>query len=186
MARRNILISRLPSKLHRVQSPPLESVLRMLVIISAPNDPSCAPLDTEKERDRILQAVDKLYVHRKIEVDFTDDATFETIQSYLNEKDYHIVHFTGHGTEIDGQGFLVLENEDLTASAWWTIRSSPISLPSEVSGWWSSAPASRLTWPTSWSEREFQLCWPCSIPCWTHRPPDLPLPSIRPWPAAKP
>ena len=50
-----------------------------------------------------------------MEVDFTDDATFETIQSYLNEKDYHIVHFTGHGTEIEGQGFLVLENEDLTA-----------------------------------------------------------------------
>ena len=87
----------------------------MLVIISAPNDSSCAPLDTEKERDRILQAVDKLYVQRKMEVDFTDDATFETIQSYLNEKDYHIVHFTGHGTEVDGQGFLVLENEDLTA-----------------------------------------------------------------------
>ena len=80
----------------------------MLVIISAPNDPSCAPLDTEKERDRIMQAVDQLYVQRKMEVDFTDDATFETIQSYLNEKDYHIVHFTGHGIEIDDQGFLVL------------------------------------------------------------------------------
>ena len=87
----------------------------MLVVVSAPQDPSCAPLDTEKERDRILQAVDRLYVQQKMEVDFTDDATFETIQSYLNEKDYHIVHFTGHGTEIDGQGFLVLENEDLTA-----------------------------------------------------------------------
>ena len=115
VARRNALVSRLPSKMKRVHSAPLESVLRMLVVISAPNDPSCAPLDTEKERDRILQAVDKLYVQQKIEVDFTDDATFETIQSYLNEKDYHIVHFIGHGTEIDGRGFLVLENEDLTA-----------------------------------------------------------------------
>ena len=115
VARRNTLLLRLPSKMKRVHSAPLESVLRMLVVISAPNDPSCAPLDTEKERDRILQAVDKLYVQQKMEVDFTDDATFETIQSYLNEKDYHIVHFTGHGTEIDGRGFLVLENEDLTA-----------------------------------------------------------------------
>ena len=101
--------------LKRVHSAPLESVMRMLVVISAPIDPSCAPLDTEKERDRIQLAVDKLYVQQKMEVDFTDDATFETIQSYLNEKDYHIVHFTGHGTEIDGQSFLVLENEDLTA-----------------------------------------------------------------------
>jgi len=112
VARRSILMSRLPSKLHRVQSPPLDSIIRMLVIISAPNDPSCAPLDIEKERDRILQAVDKLYVDRKIDVDFTDDATYETIQSYLNEKDYHIVHFTGHGRGIDGQGYLVLETED--------------------------------------------------------------------------
>ena len=115
VARRNTLLSRMPSKMKRVHSAPLESVLRMLVVISAPVDPSCAPLDTEKERDRILLAVDKLYVQQKIEVDFTDEATFETIQSYLNEKDYHIVHFTGHGTEINGQGFLVLENEDLTA-----------------------------------------------------------------------
>ena len=50
-----------------------------------------------------------------MEVDFTDDATFETIQSYLNEKDYHIVHFTGHGSEIDEQSFLVIENENHSA-----------------------------------------------------------------------
>ncbi len=115
VSRKNLLISRKPSKLKKVQSPPLESILHMLVIISAPLYSSCSPLDTERERDRIMQAVDKLYVQRKIEVDFTDDATFESIQSYLIEKDYHIVHFTGHGTEVNGQGFLVLENEDLTA-----------------------------------------------------------------------
>ncbi|MGB7571951.1 MAG: tetratricopeptide repeat protein [Methanothrix sp.] len=113
IARRNILISRLPSKMMRVQHPHLESILRMLVVISAPVDPSCAPIDAEKECDRILQAVDKLYVQHKIEVDFTDDATFETIQSYLNEKDYHIVHFAGHGKKINGQGYLVLETDDL-------------------------------------------------------------------------
>ena len=98
VARRNTLLSRMPPRMKRVQSLPIESVLSMLVIVSAPQDKSCAPLDTEKERDRILQAVDRLYVQRKMEVDFTDDATFETIQSYLNEKDYHIVHFTGHGS----------------------------------------------------------------------------------------
>lgn len=59
--------------------------------------------------------MDRLYVQEKMEVDFTDDATFETIQSYLDEKDYHIVHLTGHGTDVDGQSYLVLENEDLTA-----------------------------------------------------------------------
>jgi CHAT domain-containing protein len=56
--------------------------------------------------------VDRLYVDHKIDVDFTEDATFETIQSYLNERDYQVVHFTGHGRQTDGQGYLVLETED--------------------------------------------------------------------------
>ncbi len=116
VARPKILLSRLPSGSDIIQSAPLETILRMLVVISAPSGPGCAPLDTEKERDRIMQAVDRLYAQRKLEVDFTDDATFETIQSYLNEKDYHIVHFTGHGIEKDGQGFLALENDDLSLS----------------------------------------------------------------------
>ena len=116
VARPKILLSRLPSGSDLIQSAPLETILRMLVVISAPSGPDCAPLDTEKERDRIMQAVDRLYAQRKLEVDFTDDATFETIQSYLNEKDYHIVHFTGHGIEKDGRGFLALENDDLSLS----------------------------------------------------------------------
>jgi len=116
VARPKILLSRLPYGSDLIQSAPLETILRMLVVISGPSGPGCAPLDTEKERDRIMQAVDRLYAQRKLEVDFTDDATFETIQSYLNERDYHIVHFTGHGIEKDGQGFLALENDDLSLS----------------------------------------------------------------------
>jgi hypothetical protein len=87
----------------------------MLVVVSAPDDPSCPPLNSELERERILEAVDRLYVNHKIDVDFTEDATFETIQSYLNEKAYHIVHFTGHGRQTDGQGYLVLETDDCRA-----------------------------------------------------------------------
>jgi tetratricopeptide (TPR) repeat protein len=112
VARRNTLISRMPSKARRVQSKPLESILHMLVVVSSPNDPSCSYLNSEQERERILEAVDRLYVDHKIDVDFTEDATFETIQSYLNERDYQIVHFTGHGRQTDGQGYLVLETED--------------------------------------------------------------------------
>lgn len=112
VARRNIIISRMPSHQSWVHYQPLESILRMLVVISTPEDPSCAPLNIEVERDRILEAVDKLYVEHKLEIDFTDDATFETIQSYLNEKEYHIVHFTGHGSISDGQSYLVLETVD--------------------------------------------------------------------------
>ncbi|MEO0248074.1 MAG: CHAT domain-containing protein, partial [candidate division WOR-3 bacterium] len=114
VSRAKVLLSRLPENGGRISTSPLESVLRMLVIISAPNDPSCAPLNVEAERDRILQAVDQLSAEGKIEVDFTDDATLKTIQDYLLES-YHIVHFTGHGDEKNGQGYLVLETEDLKA-----------------------------------------------------------------------
>ncbi len=124
VARRNTLLSRLPSSQKRIKSPPIESVLRMLVIISSPVDSNCAPLNTEKERDRILRAVDKLHASGKIVVDFTDIATIETIQSYLNENDYHIVHFSGHGGCTDGCSYLVLENEDLSA---WVVDNQTIS-----------------------------------------------------------
>ncbi len=111
---RGILISRLPVGVNRVKSSPLESILRMLVVISSPNDPRVAPLNTELEQEVILEAVDKLHREHKMEVDFTEDASFETIENYLNEKDYHIVHFTGHGTynEENHKGYLILETED--------------------------------------------------------------------------
>ncbi|MFZ3168761.1 MAG: tetratricopeptide repeat protein [Candidatus Methanoperedens sp.] len=111
---RNTLISRLPSRIIKIKKDPLESILRMLVVISSPDDPRVAPLNTELEQEVILEAVDKLQRDHKMEVDFTEDATFETISGYLNEKDYHIVHFTGHGifNEEKGKGYLVLETVD--------------------------------------------------------------------------
>ncbi|MCC4765529.1 tetratricopeptide repeat protein [Methanosarcina sp. DH1] len=113
--RRNILISRLPAGVKKKKLEPLDSVLRMLVIISGPDDPIISPLNTEKEQEIILEAVDKLQRDQKIKVDFTEDATFENVEGYLNEQDYHIIHFTGHGISIDGKGHLVFENEDQKA-----------------------------------------------------------------------
>jgi len=114
VSRPRVLLSRLPANGGRISTSPLESILRMLVIVSAPNDPTCSPLNVEKERDVILQAVDELVAEGKMEVDFSDDATLESIQDYLLEG-YHIVHFTGHGTEKNGQGYLILETEELRA-----------------------------------------------------------------------
>ena len=111
---RNILISRLPSGVKKAKSNPLDSILRMLVVVSSPNDPGVAPLNTELEQEVILEAVDKLQREHKMEVDFTEDATFETIDDYLNEKEYHIVHFTGHGRYDNEKhkGYLILEGEN--------------------------------------------------------------------------
>jgi tetratricopeptide (TPR) repeat protein len=91
----------------------------MLVVLSSPDDPSITPLNTELEQEVILEAVDRLQREHRMDVDFTEDASFETIESYLNEKDYHIVHFTGHGKydTDDGKGYLILETEDGRARA---------------------------------------------------------------------
>ncbi|HII00119.1 TPA: tetratricopeptide repeat protein [Methanosarcinaceae archaeon] len=115
ITRRNVLISRMPAGVKKKELAPLDSVLRMLVIISAPDDPRISPLNTEKEQEIILEAVDKLEREQKIKVDFTEDATFENVEGYLNERDYHIVHFTGHGINIGGKGHLVFEAEDQKA-----------------------------------------------------------------------
>ena len=113
ITRKSILISRLPSGAVKIQSKPLESILRMLVIISGPDDPRVQPLNTKKEQEIILAAVDGLYREQKIKIDFTDDATFENIQDCLTENDYHIVHFTGHGIFDDKseKGYLLFETE---------------------------------------------------------------------------
>ncbi|WP_255335784.1 tetratricopeptide repeat protein [Methanosarcina sp. KYL-1] len=113
ITRKSILISRLPSGAVKKKSEPLESMLRMLVIISGPDDPRVPPLNTKKEQEIILEAVDGLYREKKIKIDFTDDATFENIQDCLTENDYHIVHFTGHGIfdEKSERGYLLLETE---------------------------------------------------------------------------
>jgi tetratricopeptide (TPR) repeat protein len=115
VTKRRILLSTLPAGVKKKDLKPLDSILRMLVIISAPEDPNVAPLNTEKEQEIILEAVDKLQKEQKIKVDFTEDATFENIQGYLNEQNYQIVHFTGHGINIGGKGHLVFESEDRKA-----------------------------------------------------------------------
>ena len=115
ITRRSILLSRLPPEVKKTESQPLDSILRMLVVISSPDGPGISPLNTEKEQEIILEALDKLQRDQKIKVDFTEDATFENVQGYLNEQNYHIVHFTGHGVSINGKGHLVFESEDRKA-----------------------------------------------------------------------
>lgn len=115
VTKRDLLISRLPTEVRIRKSKPLETTLRMLVVVSSPNDPKVAPLNTELEQEVILEAADRLQQENKMEVDFSEDATYETVQGYLNDKEYHIFHFTGHGSYHDGRGHLIFEKEDGTA-----------------------------------------------------------------------
>jgi hypothetical protein len=115
VTKRDLLISRLPAEVRRRKAKPLETILRMLVVVSSPNDPKVAPLNTELEQEVILEAADRLQQENKMDVDFSEDATYDTVQGYLNDKEYQIFHFTGHGSYYDGKGHLVFEKEDRTA-----------------------------------------------------------------------
>lgn len=108
---RTILISRGIKGRDRRKLDPLNSILRMLVVISNPIGQDMMPLNTEHEQEVILEAIDKPLKERKISVDFTNDATFENIQNYLLEDSYHIFHFIGHGSYHNDRGYLVLESE---------------------------------------------------------------------------
>ena len=86
----------------------------MLVVVSSPvNLPDHQVLNTEREQEVILAALDKLQRERVVEVDFCEDATLDTIQDYLSEQEYDVLHFTGHGVyrEEREQGYLLLEDE---------------------------------------------------------------------------
>jgi tetratricopeptide (TPR) repeat protein len=105
------LISRLPLNVEKKKKDKLDQAISMLVVISSPmNLPEHMVLNTEKEQEVILEALDKLHRERKLDIDFVDDASLDTIQDYLSEKNYHILHFTGHGIfdENKDKGFLLL------------------------------------------------------------------------------
>jgi tetratricopeptide (TPR) repeat protein len=107
-------VSRLPLWIDKASHPPLTSGLRMLVVVASPRDlPDYQILNTEREQGIILEALDRLQVQRKLEIDWVEGASLATIQDRLAESDVHVLHFAGHGTfdEKRNEGFLLLEDE---------------------------------------------------------------------------
>lgn len=73
-------VSRLPLGVARRTVQPLTRALRLLVVVSSPvNLPDHQVLNTEREQEVILAALDKLQRERVVEVDFCEDATLDTI-----------------------------------------------------------------------------------------------------------
>jgi hypothetical protein len=107
-------VSRLPLGIARRDKRPLERFLRMLVVVSSPLDlPAHRVLNTEREQEVILAALDKLQRKRLLDIDFCEDAALDTIQDYFSEQEYDILHFTGHGVfnEAKRRGEVLLEDE---------------------------------------------------------------------------
>lgn len=85
--------------------------IRILGIISNPRDYN--RLDVERERSNLERALSTAIRERHIELLWLDQPTLTNLQEQLLVKEFHVLHFTGHG-EIDIQkqeGTLIFEDE---------------------------------------------------------------------------
>ena len=80
----------------------MQGRLRLLFMACSPTDQ--APLDYELEEESLLKAT----VGLEVAFDSCDLGTFEELQGKVSEFQPHIVHLTGHGIVMDGQGALCL------------------------------------------------------------------------------
>ena len=83
--------------------------LRLLFMACAPTDQPT--LDYEKEEEALFRAV----YGQDVAFDSCDLGTFEELKEKVSEFKPHIVHLTGHGAVLDGQGRFAFEKEDGTA-----------------------------------------------------------------------
>ena len=83
--------------------------LRLLFMACSPTN--LATLDYEKEEEALFRAI----YGQDVAFDSCDQGTFEELKEKVSEFKPHIVHLTGHGAVLDGQGRFAFEKEDGTA-----------------------------------------------------------------------
>jgi CHAT domain-containing protein len=89
---------------------PIRPPLRVLAMISAPSD--LAQLDAEQEWARLNRALQPLASQGLVEVDRLEDGTLAALPRALRLREYHVLHFIGHGgyDEEAQDGALALED----------------------------------------------------------------------------
>ncbi|HEX8231508.1 MAG TPA: CHAT domain-containing protein [Chloroflexia bacterium] len=85
--------------------------LRVLVMISAPNDYD--PLDVQQEWESLNEALADLKRNGIVQLDLMEDATLSALRKQLQKEQYHIFHFIGHGgfDRQTEEGVLVFRDE---------------------------------------------------------------------------
>ena len=107
-----LLLSRMPYGLGRLDPAAAAPPLRVLVVVSAPDDQR--PLDTEEEIGVIQRALDDAVRGGRVQVEYLDDATLPAIGDALRRFRPHVLHYTGHGyyDKAKAASFLALEDDD--------------------------------------------------------------------------
>ena len=83
--------------------------LRLLFMACSPTDQPT--LDYEREEEALFRAI----YGQDVAFDSCDLGTFEELKEKVSEFKPHIVHLTGHGAVLEGQGRFAFEKEDGTA-----------------------------------------------------------------------
>jgi hypothetical protein len=90
---------------------PVSPPLRILAMISAPND--VPELQGDDEWDKLNTALSDLTDQGMVQVNRLEAGTLSALQRPLRQREYHVLHFVGHGVyDEDAQdGALALEGE---------------------------------------------------------------------------
>jgi hypothetical protein len=85
--------------------------IRILAVVSSPSD--AKKLQTGLERQNLERALAPLVGTGKVEVDWLENATLLALSQKLRNREYHILHFIGHGgfDETHREGALLFEDE---------------------------------------------------------------------------
>lgn len=86
--------------------------IRVLAVISSPAD--LPALDVNREWEDLQQALAPVQEAGRLVLDRLDQATWPALQAQLQQTDYHIFHFIGHGAfdPTTQEGGLALEDDD--------------------------------------------------------------------------
>ncbi len=94
LCRRDPLVRNVPAP----ASPRLQitAPLRVLGMIASPR--GLPTLDVEHERDRLEEALRPHIDDRRVELHWLEDVSWEGLHGKLLEREWHVLHFIGHGT----------------------------------------------------------------------------------------
>ena len=84
--------------------------VRILLVTASPKDQPLIDLDAQIKR--VKESLDKLVKAGRVELKVVEHATRRDLRSNFRRYDPHILHFLGHGMVKDGDGALLLEDND--------------------------------------------------------------------------
>jgi hypothetical protein len=102
---------RYPDVLEPIRPLAVAPPLRVLAMVARPSDRS--QLDVELEKQWLLRALADLALDGRVEVTWVPGQTWRELRRAMNQQQWHVFHFIGHGgfDRESGEGFIALGEE---------------------------------------------------------------------------